>query len=124
MRSLLVCHADLVGGTGTVVTAFGVSMQDFGTRGKDSASLERALATDRDTDFDSDGDDIADSAELTFGSDPNDGPGRVDAVARPQHGCSVSALPGSPANAVACLGMAWAAMTALIRRRAKLAAGR
>jgi hypothetical protein len=112
------CHADLVGGTGTVVKPFGLTMQDFGARGKDPTSLQRALQSDRDNDVDSDGDEIADIAELSLGTDPNDGPGRQNAVERPQRGCALARIGAGNAQALAAWPVAlWCALCEMARRR-------
>jgi hypothetical protein len=107
------CHANLNGGTGTVVTPFGLTMQDYGARGGDAASLTSALGRDDEDGVDSDGDGVDDWAELAAGEDPNDGPGRVVPFPRPEHGCSLAGRRHPDDSAwldavVVVLAMAWA----------------
>src|SRR5262249_7781627 len=72
----ILCHSDDKGGNGTIVTWFGLSMQDFGVQGKRPDLLDAALDRLREEDTDSDADGSPDIEELQAGTDPNDGPGR------------------------------------------------
>jgi hypothetical protein len=110
------CHAGTTGGTGTVVTDFGLAMQDFGARGKDPQSLENALDFAFGQDWDSDGDEVPDLEELASGKDPNDGPGRTNGIPRPQHGCSAARGPARQGGAAAVLGCGLAFFFARRRR--------
>lgn len=85
----VLCHSDDNGGDGTIVTWFGLSMQDFGVQGKRPDLLDVALDKIQNEDWDSDGDGISDIDELRAGSDPNDGPGRTGGPPRPGRGCAV-----------------------------------
>ena len=84
------CHSDDNGGNGTIVTWFGLSMQDFGVQGKSAGLLDTALDRVRDEELDSDADGIPDVEELQTGSDPNDGPGRTGGPPRPDRGCAMA----------------------------------
>lgn len=101
-----ICHRDLNGGTGTVVKPFGKTMQGFGLRAGDVASLVSALQESERTHADSDGDGVSDIDELKRGKDPNDPDdepvlsqdGGADAapiivttpiIPEPEYGCSV-----------------------------------
>jgi MYXO-CTERM domain-containing protein len=115
------CHATLAGGRGTVVSFFGTSLQGFGLRGTDPASLDAALRTDLGENWDSDGDEISDIEELVAGSDPNDGPGPVEPRPVPEHGCS---LTGVDTGAGGSARVAWTLLlvaAGLSRRRRRAA---
>jgi hypothetical protein len=81
------CHAAADGGDGAVATEFGRHMLDFGMRGADPASLQRALRRNAARGWDSDGDGVPDIEELVYGTDPSSpalgsGPPLM-------HGCSI-----------------------------------
>src|SRR4051812_40067348 len=69
------CHQDLNGGNGTIVTWFGFALQSRGLQGAQTDSLTKALDDDISEGADSDGDGSSDAEEFTMGTDPNDGPG-------------------------------------------------
>lgn len=101
------CHRDDKGGTGTVVTLFGVSLEGFGAVGKNPSSLDNALDEDAASNCDSDGDGVPDIAELMAGTDPSDGPGGVCGAPAPKHGCDASIAGRAP-------GGRWAAHAVLL----------
>ena len=82
------CHATPECGNGTVVTDFGLSLVGFGSKGRDPASLDRALDADRAQRWDSDGDGVPDIDELAVGTDPS-GPA-LGRVAGAKYGCSIA----------------------------------
>jgi len=81
------CHALADGGDGAVATEFGRHMLEFGMKGADPTSLQRALRRNAARGWDSDGDGVPDIEELVYGTDPSSpalssGPSLL-------HGCSV-----------------------------------
>jgi hypothetical protein len=84
------CHTSELGGDGTAVKPFGVSMLRLGALGNDNlASLTSALEANRRDRVDSDEDDLADIDELRQGSDPNRGV-NGEAPLTPMTGCTLS----------------------------------
>jgi len=86
------CHTSDLGGDGTAVKPFGVTILRLGALGNDNlASLTTALeAAGRDR-IDSDEDETGDIDELRQGSDPNRGVNR-EAPPTPMTGCAISAV--------------------------------
>lgn len=84
------CHASDLGGDGTAVKPFGVTMLRLGALGNDNlASLTGALEADRKDRVDSDEDELSDIDELRQGSDPNRGV-NGEAPLTPMTGCVLS----------------------------------
>jgi len=110
------CHSDDNGGNGTIVTWFGLSMQDFGVQGKRDDLLDAALDRVRDEEWDSDADGIPDVEELQSGSDPNDGPGRTGGPPRPDRGCATT-VGETHRSTIALPGLLLVAVFALKRLR-------
>jgi MYXO-CTERM domain-containing protein len=112
------CHSSELGGDGTAVKPFGVSMLRLGALGNDNlASLTSALEADRRDRVDSDEDEVADIDELRQGSDPNRG---VDGEAplTPMTGCTLSTRTSeSDGSSWAALLVASIAFAARRRRR-------
>ena len=100
------CHTAEDGGTGAIDTEFGRHMLDFGMKGSDPASLQRALRRNAARGWDSDGDGVADIEELVYGTDPS---GRALSSGPPlEHGCTVGGTSsGSDLAAVFFAFVAW-----------------
>ena len=82
------CHAVTDGGSVTIDTEFGRSMSDFGMKGSDPVSLQRALRRNAARGWDSDGDGVPDIEELVFGTDPST---RSLSSGPPlEHGCTMA----------------------------------
>jgi hypothetical protein len=81
------CHTLADGGDAEVTTVFGRNMFDFGMKGGDPASLQRAIRRNATRGWDSDGDGVPDIAELMYGSDPSS----LALSSSPElmHGCSI-----------------------------------
>lgn len=112
------CHSSELGGDGTAVKPFGVTMLRLGALGNDNlASLTSALEADRRDHVDSDEDELADIDELRQGSDPNRGVnGRAPLT--PMTGCALSPRTSeSDASGRAALLVASLAFAARRRRR-------
>ena len=96
-----ICHKDTLGGFGTVTEPFGKAMQANGLFFTE-ASLSPALKKLEDAGTDTDGDGVADIAELRLGQDPN---GNLDlcsqAALAARYGCGahIAAAPASDAGA-------------------------
>ena len=106
------CHALVDGGDGAVATEFGAHMLEFGMKGADPTSLQRALRRNAARGWDSDGDGVPDIEELVYGTDPSSpalssGPPLL-------HGCTVGHHEARPQLSPALFTLiAWA----LWRRR-------
>lgn len=105
------CHALADGGDGAVATEFGRHMLDFGMKGDDPPSLERALRRNAARRWDSDGDGVPDVEELVYGTDPSS----LALSSSPplMHGCSVGSMtPGCHLSLPLFAAVAW-----ILRRR-------
>jgi hypothetical protein len=127
-----VCHRDLNGGTGTVVTPFGRTMMGFGLVAVNSLSLKSALDQDKAAHTDSDGDGDTDIDALMACRDPNQafgagdggsigeggassaGPGFTDPT--PEYGCAIRRTPQGDGSTWAAALSALLTLT-LLRRR-------
>jgi hypothetical protein len=105
------CHANDLGGKGTISTYFGRTLLREGAEGNDDeGALKAALGAMDRQHVDSDGDGVPDIDELQMGTDPNDGPGPSNALPTPQTGCALRAPnrdSGADAVWLSCLMFAW-----------------
>ncbi len=117
------CHADLDGGEGTVVTPFGENLVAMGLEGEDKDGLRRLLDELDSTKSDVDGDGTGDVDELLVCGDPNDATGNdLCDVTEPSFGCAVVTRPTSgtssgTSSGAALVGAALAAAAFMRRRR-------
>jgi hypothetical protein len=123
-----VCHHDLNGGLGTVVTPFGRAMMGFGLVAESPASLKSALAQEQAAHTDSNGDGETDIDALAACRDPNqvyvgdagaagDGGSAISAAfvdPTPEYGCATGRLPQGKGAACA---LVMGALLTLRRRR-------
>ncbi len=116
-----ICHRDNLGGMGTVVKPFGVSMKTVGHLGPANPNQIKS-ATDKllQAGTDSDGDGTPDIKELEQGDDPNE-KGVGSLCGGPTYGCGARVEPAGRLDgwaAVAALGTA-AALLSRLRRRVR-----
>ncbi len=91
------CHESAVGGSGTVVTEFGLAMMARGLGGgANTAALDDALDQMLTDNVDSDGDGVADVEEIAEGGTPNPGEPAVCGGVQPVYGCLNHTRPAAP----------------------------
>ena len=113
-----ICHADLGGGNGTVITPFGEKLVTEGLGGEDEDALRRLLDELEVANSDVDGDGEGDIDELLVCGDPNEAGGNnLCAAARPTYGCAVATRSTSSVPSGAALLGAALAAAAFVRRR-------
>jgi hypothetical protein len=113
------CHRTLIGGTGTVIKPFGVTVHvKYGVQMQDVQGLRSALTQMQANNDDSDHDGIGDIAELLQGTDPNVAEGGV-APEEARYGCYCSTA--RTRNEFSVAGAIWLSGLALSgwRRRAR-----
>ena len=113
------CHVNDLGGDGTAIRPFGVSVSRLGALGNDNlASLTSALGSVERDGVDSDQDGISDVVELRQGTDPNRGAEGARELPTPMTGCALAGR-SFDANAlgVSMLCVAALALASLRRRR-------
>ena len=98
-----ICHRDTMGGRGTVIKPFGLSMIANGLAFQDTDALARALAASKANGVDSDGDGVSDVDELSAGHDPNVSGAAPLCTSTPRYGCGASIAPARPGAAGAFL---------------------
>ena len=90
------CHQTLAGGTGTATKPFGAAVRAHGGIAASTSSLDSALDAMSKDGTDSDGDCVGDIAELTAGTDPDNGADNPGACG--DGGSSGASSSGAPAT--------------------------
>ena len=119
-----ICHRDLLGGRGTVVKPFGISMLEAGLTFSTPDSVDPALDDLDMRMVDSDNDGVPDITELRQGDDPNAaGQDSLCGQTGPRYGCGAHIAP-EPEPRSAAWAVALAAVFGLAARRRRFTRSR